>query len=185
MTQVIVSLSTYLPRMQVLELTLLVALANPRQWSLVLRAGSLDFEAQENHTIQVSLSDGHVTVSSSLVVHLIDVDDVTITSVEALTETGMLSTTGGDRFTIYGSNFGSIGATDPGIRVLIGGTGSSDPQLEATGCSVGSDLQSGGVGSSNSQIVCTSPQGYGVAHRVLVIVNGSARGSAQVQQRQP
>ena len=86
----------------------LVASDSPRRWSLVLRAGSLDFENLENHTIHLSLSDGHVTTTSSVVVRVIDVNDVTVTSVEALTGSGMLSTAGGERFSVLGSNFGSL-----------------------------------------------------------------------------
>ena len=125
----------------------LVASDSPRRWSLVLRAGSLDFENLENHTIHLSLSDGHVTTTSSVVVRVIDVNDVTVTSVEALTGSGMLSTAGGERFSVLGSNFGSLHSDLSAVRVILG-------DKEASSCNIGYDLDSENGALTNSIADC-------------------------------
>lgn len=139
----------------------------------VTKAGALDFEDRPSYNLAVEVTDGELSVVGSVLVTVLDVNDI---EVESATMLGASNTTGGTRFIVTGRNFGptprkcaDFGCSPASFQVSYGG-------FAAAGCAIASG--SAAVGQGNSRLSCFTVAGYGSALAVFVRVSSGDGSSA-------
>ena len=138
---------------------------------------AIDYERQQQYKLKVQVYDressaaaGVLSSVGEIVVDIKDVPDVTVETVSVSSLTSQLSTNGGEQIVITGTNFGFYGSAMQSPVLKVTYTNGKSPQqvFTAKNCA---------VSTRNTEITCTSSEGYGSDLKVTVEVSGGTSGT--------
>jgi hypothetical protein len=133
---------------------------DPVSGQLLQASAGLDYEAVPQYTLSVLVVDsGGLTATGAVVVRVLNVNDVTVSGFQGVTE---LSSLGDEAVVLVGTNFGPVDLATPATFAVTYGAGAAT-EYTARGCARV-------AGFANTRLQCTTAPGAGAGLRWRVTV---------------